>query len=805
MSCSCCLARRVLLSPSRPVIAHGELSSWTLAVEHTPSLSTKHSFCLPLACFTPVSIELRRGVASDCPCPRSRSCFHDYENAATLVHHTMSYDRAYDHRRGDGPPPPDHYYGYGSAPPWSRGSSGGPHDPRMGPPPMHLGGGPGPYRRSPPPPMGLSIGMGMGMGMGARDDRYDGPGEWPGYPGDRQGGSKRRREPSPPGYRDHHGYGHPRDCPPPPFDPRGPPPPGATSRAEPPIRSTLEAPETLPYQVTQRYFTDWLLQIKPSLSKNQPAIETEWSKYLTSWRRKALTSTFQEHENAAWFREKYDPREPYAEMRERLKQKGREGRVESFLAELASDHLEGIEQNSSFTADDGESRKIHADQTLVAGSPTALVLKTIKSNISRIQLEERLASLEGFLYLALTDPIPDKKFHRVGFVNFATTEQTEAGLAALKDWSIDGFHLPIARADKPLLMRYRATPALMNEPSRIAKDLEQIQRLALALERDAGDSRGSVAIEQRLKKWNEEGGIAMEADSTKKALDLYLHYLRTAFHTCYYCLAVFNFGEELLRRCPKHVRLVSEGKKPISGSQCLMSGAQAQTLMSSLFMLPILVAAELTWVRSFDDRLTLLTDRDTVNLAELGGDDPEEAMHTLCATLHKTEGEGKYRCQQCNKLFSALKFVEKHITTKHPDAIRDKFDKINFFNNYVLDPLHFPQPEKLDNFTLTALKEFDHITPKQSMNKSNHNKTNGTIAGGGTAPSLLTERLGPMATNPSEPKRRRQDSLPMGQRLQPPPPPVGVRMDPRAERGQRSYADLDGPAGGTADEVVLQY
>ncbi|SCZ99130.1 BZ3500_MvSof-1268-A1-R1_Chr7-1g09406 [Microbotryum saponariae] len=801
---SCSVARRVLLSLSP------RHRAW-----HTPSLSTKHSFCLPLACFIPVSIELRRGVASDCPCTRSRSCFHDYENAATLVHHTMSYDRAYDHRRGDGPPPPDHYYG--SAPPWSRGSSGGPHDPRMGPPPTHLGGGPGPYRRSPPPPMGLSIGIGIGMGMSARDDRYGEPEEWPGYPGggpsgydDRQGGSKRRRGPSPSGYRDHH---------------------GATSRSEPPIRSTLEAPETLPYQVTQRYFTDWLLQNKPSLSKNQPAIEAEWSKYLTSWRRKALTSTFQEHEKAAWFREKYDPREPYAEMRERLKQKGREGRVESFLAELARDHLEGIvmdygewkprtlfrsfntdgtnaeEQNSSFKADDGESRKIHADQTLVAGSPTALVLKTIKSNISRTQLEERLASLEGFLYLALTDPIPDKKFHRVGFANFATTEQTEAGLAALKDWSIDGFHLPIARADKPLSMRYRATPALMNEPSRIAKDLEQIQRLALALERDAGDSRGSVAIEQRLKKWNEEGGIAMEADSTKKALDLYLHYLRTAFHTCYYCLAVFNFGEELLRRCPKHVRLVSEGKKPISGSQCFMSGAQAQTLMLSLFMLPILVAAELTWVRSFDDRLALLTDRDTVNLAELGGDDPEEAMHTLCATLHKTEGEGKYRCQQCNKLFSALKFVEKHITTKHPDDIRDKFDKvgINFFNNYVLDPLHFPQPEKLDNFTPTALKEFDHITPKQSMNKSNHNKTNGTIPGGGAAPSLLTERLGPMATNPSEPKRRRQDSLPMGQRLQPPPPPVGVRMDPRAERGQRSYADLDGPAGGTADEVVLQY
>ncbi|SCV70753.1 BQ2448_3515 [Microbotryum intermedium] len=700
----------------------------------------------------------------------------------------MSYDRAYDHRRGGGPPPPDHYYG--SAPPLSRGPSGGPYDYRLGPLPMHMGGGPIPYRRSPPPQTGMGMGMGMGMEMGSRDHRYalppgggggggsggPRPGDRSGYPGgapyghdvNRQGGSKRRREPSPPGYRDPNGHGYPRDYPPQPFNPRGPPPPpGATSRPEPPICSTLEAPETLPYQVTQRYFTDWLLQNKPSLSKNQPAIEAEWSKYLISWIRKALTSTFQEHENVAWFKEKYDPREPHAEMRERLKRKGSSN----------TDGVNAEELAASFKTDDGEPRKIHADQTLVAGSPTTLVLKTIKPDISRIQLEECLALLDGFLYLALTDPIPDKKFHRVGFANFATTEQTESALATLKDWSIDGFHLPIARADKPLPMRYRATPALMNEPSRIAKDLEQIQRLALALERDAGDSRGSVAIDQRLKKWNEEGGIAMEAVSTKKALDLYLHYLRTAFHTCYYCLGVYNFSEELLRRCPKHVRLVSEGKKPM--------------------------AAELTWVRSFDNRLTLLTDRDTVNLAELGGDDPEEAMHTLCAALHKTEGEGKYRCQQCNKLFSALKFIEKHITTKHPDDIRDKFEKINFFNNYVLDPLHFPQPEKLDNFTPTALKEFDHIAPKPSMNKPN--KTNGSNAGGAASTPLLTERLGPMTNNQNELKRRRQDNLSMNQRLQPPPPPAGVRMDPRAERGQRSYADLDGPAGGAADEVVLQY
>lgn len=42
------------------------------------------------------------------------------------------------------------------------------------------------------------------------------------------------------------------------------------------------------------------------------------------------------------------------------------------------------------------------------------------------------------------------------------------------------------------------------------------------------------------------------------SLDLYLAYLRTAFHTCYYCAVVADHLEELQRKCLKHVR------KPLS-------------------------------------------------------------------------------------------------------------------------------------------------------------------------------------------------------------------------------------------------
>jgi predicted small metal-binding protein len=38
------------------------------------------------------------------------------------------------------------------------------------------------------------------------------------------------------------------------------------------------------------------------------------------------------------------------------------------------------------------------------------------------------------------------------------------------------------------------------------------------------------------------------------AVDLYLAYLRVAFHCCYYCAVVADRADELQRKCVKHVR-----------------------------------------------------------------------------------------------------------------------------------------------------------------------------------------------------------------------------------------------------------
>lgn len=51
--------------------------------------------------------------------------------------------------------------------------------------------------------------------------------------------------------------------------------------------------------------------------------------------------------------------------------------------------------------------------------------------------------------------------------------------------------------------------------------------------------------------------ILCAADCVSQAvvsLDLYLAYLRAAFHTCYYCAVITDHLEELQRKCIKHER-----------------------------------------------------------------------------------------------------------------------------------------------------------------------------------------------------------------------------------------------------------
>jgi hypothetical protein len=181
-------------------------------------------------------------------------------------------------------------------------------------------------------------------------------------------------------------------------------------------------------------------------------------------------------------------------------------------------------------------------------------------------------------------------------------------LAELSDKKIEGFKLHITHNVRPFVNRIRFAPEVASRPERIAKDLANVKVLATILEEEAAmlrkwrppppavdktnaapegadvamaapesvdgedepepDEKGSDAVERHIERvmndLREQGLVdpndekAYEAKKTVISLDLYIAYLRAAYHTCYYCSVVTDHVEELQRKCIQHRR------KPLS-------------------------------------------------------------------------------------------------------------------------------------------------------------------------------------------------------------------------------------------------
>ncbi|KAM0788989.1 hypothetical protein ACM66B_003058 [Microbotryomycetes sp. NB124-2] len=557
----------------------------------------------------------------------------------------------------------------------------------------------------------------------------------------------------------------------------------------------LDAPDKLDYKVTQRYFKDWLELVDPKTAADNVAFEHAWNEYEISFKRRDVKEFFDSARKDPWFQEKYDSSKSMTEMRAKNKAKGRSGKLQKFLAELDSlgdlsfDYPEHKDANGKLaaegengTAKEGESDAKAAtaptneaeassdehDIVDVAGSDCTVLIEDIAPTVTRAELEQICESHASFQYLSMSEPKPVRDYTRTGWAVFG---EADKATAAATDLQASKLGVTATVDDKPTKCKTKAAPSLASSSERIAADLDNIRRAALGLEKEEGDSRGSSAIEEQF----EQAKAALEQESDEEAkksqlealarhtLDVYLHYLRTVFNSCFYCLSTFEFPEELSYKCPKHLR--------------------RQLQPNAVRTKP----EELTWTRWFDERVRVFADRENVNPLDFGGQDYDTAVESMASAHYKEEEPGKYRCTGCSKLFSAHKFIIKHLFTKHGSIFdQAKLDEIKFFNNYALDPVRLPLQVPFDMFTETGLRERS------------------------TASRPLSERLGDKAVDELSSAKKRRRGGPGrenggGKPLPPPPPPKGVKLDPRASRGVSSYADLDNAPTGASDDIVLQY
>ena len=294
--------------------------------------------------------------------------------------------------------------------------------------------------------------------------------------------------------------------------------------------------------------------------KERAQIQVAYDVYKEELQAKMARLFVQQHKDEEWFRERYvlEIREPFKQQLSNF----RRGALSQWEKDIESGYfdeftLEGIYKTESNgmggVVEREEGETVAANEVLGVGdlvpsrggdirdestSQPALLIKTLAPIVSRSKIEdlckEHLGEEEGgFKWLSLSDPNPQKKCHRIGWIMLhpcqeepvaaergdgrddddeegmeveqkPTLSTAEKALEAINGKTIEdetkgnftchvGVHVP------PREPRKKALWDLFAAPERIERDLELAKRLVTKFDQDIGSEVNSVArVEQRV-------------------------------------------------------------------------------------------------------------------------------------------------------------------------------------------------------------------------------------------------------------------------------------------------------------------
>ncbi|KAI8884137.1 hypothetical protein K501DRAFT_248302 [Backusella circina FSU 941] len=327
-------------------------------------------------------------------------------------------------------------------------------------------------------------------------------------------------------------------------------------------------------------------------------MQKRYAHYKEKFAARQLAQFFAANKDKEWFQEKYHPAHSAARADD-IKQRRRRY-LESFLVDLESgkyDHVK-FDKDAQTTTGTNVDEPDEPEEPAAVGDAmdednveyeTRLVIKTVPPTIARDKIIEMCSKVEGFDYLALSEPGPNKKFHRIGWISFKSGTDMKKAFDQLDNQKVDDFlfHLAMNRKNMQQNRAPRIAPDISNSTERLQKDLEQAKELANAMEANilgedvsggglkSVEARSQQVIEQHVPEEEEvsdnkneeksEDGKVDDGESTerwnlKKRLDMIIAYLRHVHMYCYYCGLECDSIEELNRKCfEPHCRTIASG------------------------------------------------------------------------------------------------------------------------------------------------------------------------------------------------------------------------------------------------------
>lgn len=458
----------------------------------------------------------------------------------------------------------------------------------------------------------------------------------------------------------------------------------------------------------------------------------------------------------------------------------------------------------------------------------SLFMRNIAPNISRAEIVALCKRFPGFIRVALSEPHPERRFFRRGWVKFDRSvnikeicwnlqnirlRECELSPLVNRDLTnrvrtVNGItqHKPIVRNDIKLAAKLihmlddrtslwnreekpEANDSATGNSTSVSVDTPMILDASIGISTTNLPSQNPILknitdylieevsaeedellgkrtdVADDLPKDGAPGEIPVERDDKLiKVLDKLLLYLRIVHSLDYYNTCEYPNEDEMPNRCG-------------------MIHVRATIALNR-----VTVRDVMEWQKTFEDKLVpLFTVRETLSEEEahkMGKKDPDQEVEKFVTANTQELGKDKWLCPLSGKKFKGPEFVRKHIYNKHSDKIEEVKKEVAFFNNFLLDAKRPALPElkpaqPLMQAQITGLSPgmpFPHQTPQQTM-----------MAFGQPRPPLLGYGGGPF---PPAPYAGRGNYDFRGQGYPGKPRSRMLRGDPRHIV---EYRDLDAP------------
>ncbi|XP_011184461.2 serrate RNA effector molecule homolog [Zeugodacus cucurbitae] len=349
---------------------------------------------------------------------------------------------------------------------------------------------------------------------------------------------------------------------------------------------------------------------------------------------------------------------------------------------------------------------------------SSIFLRNLAPSITKAEIEALCQRFDGYLRVAIADPLVDRRWYRRGWVTFKRDVNIKEICWNLNNTRLRDCEMG-AIVNRDLSRRVRPVNGMTAHKTIVRADIKLCAKIAMNLDEkfklwdkslegnadqnmenckgndDAGASFGfksnnpvlqnitDYLIEEASAEEDELLGISGENKESEgetierdaqliTVLDSLILYLRIVHSVDFYNHCEYPYEDEMPNRCGIiHAR----GPPP------------AKVLQNDIQ----------DYIKNFESKmqtfLAKTTPIDDEELKNLGSKDAEAEVEKFIQANTQELAIDKWLCPLSGKKFKGPEFIRKHIFNKHTEKVEEVRKEVEFFNNYLRDPKRPQLPE----------------------------------------------------------------------------------------------------------------